>query len=160
MRKKARRYSSTERDTVWSHWKQGQSLESIGKSLGRRPETVLYVLAKYGGVKHIKPKRAAMSLCLTDIEEISRGISAGLSFRSIARKLKRAPSTISREVKRHGGRQNYRAESADKAAWNNAKRPKACKLTYKPLQKLVTNKLLSDWSPQQIRIYLYTHRMI
>lgn len=49
------------------------------------------------------------ALTLSEREEISRGLRAQLSLRSIARQLRRAPSTISREVRRIGGRIGYRA---------------------------------------------------
>jgi IS30 family transposase len=42
--------------------------------------------------------------------------------------LKRAPSTVSREIRRNGGREGYRASRADHAAWDRALRPKVCKL--------------------------------
>jgi IS30 family transposase len=52
-------------------------------------------------------------LSLAEREEISRGVVAGHSLRSIAASLRRAPSTISREINRNGGRQPYRANMAD-----------------------------------------------
>jgi IS30 family transposase len=47
---------------------------------------------------------------------------AGLSVRAIARSLRRAPSTVSREICRNGGRHGYRASEADAAAWERAAR--------------------------------------
>jgi hypothetical protein len=67
-------------------------------------------------------------LSLDDREEISRGVACGVSLRSIARQLRRAPSTISRELHRNGGHRRYRAAAADKGAWDRALRPKQCKL--------------------------------
>ncbi|WP_457473290.1 helix-turn-helix domain-containing protein [Streptomyces sp. TE4109] len=64
-------------------------------------------------------------LSLAEREEISRGLAAGDSFRAIAGRLGRAPSTVSREVGRHGGRERYRAARADEGAWSNARRPKS-----------------------------------
>jgi len=88
-------------------------------------------------------------------EEISRGVAAGLSMRTIAAALKRAPSTVSREIARHGGRETYRAEAADEAAWANARRPKRCQLaTNRRLRRLVVRKLCLDWSPEQISGWL------
>lgn len=154
MKRKARRFSDKERDIIWKRWKQGDSLKAIGKSLDRLPENILNVLEKNGGVKQLLPRRAPTALSFREREEISRGLSAGLTLRKIAQNLERSPSTISREVKRHGGVDAYRAESADKAAWANAKRPKPCKLAQKPLQNIVVDKLMSDWSPQQISGWL------
>ncbi len=100
-------------------------------------------------------KRAASSLTVHEREEISRGISSQLSIREIAKQLNRAPSTISREVNRNGGRIIYRANKAELAAWERAKRPKPCKLIMnKALAKLVAMKLHRSWSPQQIAGWL------
>ena len=97
-------------------------------------------------------------LSLGEREEISRGLSAGLSLRSIATGLGRAPSTISREVASQGGRGGYRAAPADQLAWARARRRKACKLATRPaLRAIVVEKLKQDqWSPQQIAGWLKT----
>jgi len=76
-------------------------------------------------------------------------------LRVIAAQLGRAPSTISREVKRNGGSDNYRATQADQAAWARAHRPKPCKLAGSPpLQRIVARKLRLLWSPKQIAGWL------
>jgi len=88
-------------------------------------------------------------------EEISRGLFAWHSIRTIAKSLHRAPSTISREVKRNGGRFRYRASRADAAAWKTASRPKECLLSRNyQLARLVADKLCLNWSPQQIAAWL------
>jgi IS30 family transposase len=46
----------------------------------------------------------------------------------MARRLRRAASTVSREIARHGGRGHYGAEAADRNAWDSALRPKLCLL--------------------------------
>jgi IS30 family transposase len=46
-------------------------------------------------------------LTIAEREEISRGIVAGPSLRSIASRLRRAPSTVSLELKRNGGRRRF-----------------------------------------------------
>lgn len=95
------------------------------------------------------------SLSLQDREEISRGLIAGLSLRKIAEQLDRAPSSISREINRNGGRQKYRATNADERAWREVSRSKPCRLaTNKSLQKIVARKLHDYWSPQQISGWL------
>ena len=77
------------------------------------------------------------------------------SVRSIAARLSRAPSTISREINRNGGYENYRATNADHNAWNNALRPKLCSLHGRPaLCKTIEKKLKKKWSPQQISGWL------
>lgn len=72
-------------------------------------------------------------------------------MRCIATRLGRAPSTVSREIKRNGGHRGYRANQADQAAWDRAERPKCCKLVTNPaLARIVADKLRLLWSPQQI----------
>ena len=61
-----------------------------------------------------------------------RGLARGTSVRQISRQLRRAPSTVSREVRRHGGRRRYRAATADAAAWARGRRPKRCRLAMYP----------------------------
>ena len=92
-----------------------------------------------------------LQLSLAEREEISRGVVAGESYRLIAGRLRRAPSTVSREICSNGGRQRYRAYSAEQAAWRRGRRPKPAKLVHSPqLRQLVEAKLVSRWSPQQI----------
>jgi IS30 family transposase len=94
-------------------------------------------------------------LSLVDREEISRGVACGVSLRSIAERLHRAPSTISRELQRNGGLRRYRAATADKRAWDRAARPKPCKLArHEELRQLVAAKLSQNWSPEQIAGWL------
>ncbi len=92
---------------------------------------------------------------MAEREEISRGLGSGESLRSIARRLARAPSTVSREVARHGGRARYRANHADYEASVSALRPKPCRLALNGrLRKVVASKLALEWSPEQISGWL------
>jgi len=73
----------------------------------------------------------------------------------MATQLKRSPSTISREIKRSGGYDYYRATTADQSAWDRACRPKKCKLAcYPSLSRKVAKKFMINWSPQQIAGWL------
>jgi IS30 family transposase len=82
-------------------------------------------------------------------------VVTGQSVRSIALSLGRAPSTISREIKRNGGLESYRANQADQSAWDRARRPKPCKLTEnRMLANMVASKLKLQWSPEQIAGWL------
>jgi IS30 family transposase len=94
-------------------------------------------------------------LTVSEREEISRGVAAGESVRRVASRLGRAPSTVSREIARHGGRLRYRAGEADKRAWANGRRPQVCKLARnRVLAGLVAGKLEQEWSPEQIAGWL------
>jgi IS30 family transposase len=90
-------------------------------------------------------------LSLVEREEIRAGIAAGDSFRAIARRIGRAPSTVSREVGGLAGRGRYRATRADDRACLRALRPKQSKLALSPrLRGAVTGMLERRFSPQQI----------
>jgi len=149
------RMSVKEKAELWKRWKRGESLSDIGRALGRIPGAVHHVVSARGGVPPLARTRSQRSLSLTEREEISRGLARGCSLRQIGSHLSRAPSTISREVRRNGGRRHYRASVADAQAWHRARRPKPCRLALSPLLRaLVAEKLESDWSPQQIAGWL------
>src|SRR5262252_3130837 len=101
------------------------------------------------------PAGSRVSLTSAEREEISRGLANGASFRAVSRGLGRAASTVSREVRRHGGRRVYRAAVADTRAWARSRRPKPCRLATRPaLREAVATKLAAQWSPQQIAGWL------
>jgi IS30 family transposase len=147
--------SSELKRELWRRWKEGQSLAEIGRALGKWPDSIRWVVAAHGGLAPPARRRSRLALTLAEREDVSRGIAAGHSLRAIALRLGRAPSTLSREVERHGGREKYRANCADEQAWDNAKRPKPCRLaTHRSLQRLVAGKLRNNWSPEQIADWL------
>ena len=151
----SRAFTAQERAAVWRGWKQGLTLKAIGEALDRRACTVLYVLRREGGFEPRSRQRSARALQVNEREEISRGVAAGRSMREIARCLGRAASTISREIRRNGGAQGYRAADADRRAWNEARRPQRCVLARRPrLSKWVAERLQRDWSPRQIAVGL------
>lgn len=148
-------YSDAQKSEMWDRWQRGESLSSIGRSFGRASSSIFPHLARTGGIRPPSRIRSQLALTLSEREEISRGLAADLSFRAIARGLARAPSTISREVGRNGGRKAYRAAGSDQRAWDCAIRPKACKLSFnEPLCRLIARKLGLKWSPQQIAGWL------
>ena len=113
------------------------------------------LLKRHGGIAPPIRRRSPSSLTLAEREDISRGIACGSSIRGIAQGLHRCASTISREVARHGGRAQYRANEADQQAWESALRPKPCLLaTHTTLREIVASKLMQDWSPEQISGWL------
>jgi len=155
MARKRRWLLDTEKEEIWRRWKRGVTLRAIGRALNRRSAVVRRVVLADGGIAPSPRRRAARALSHVEREEVSRGIAAGRSMRTIAAALKRAPSTVSREIARHGGREAYRAEAADQAAWANARRPKCCRLATNPrLRRLVSRKLCLEWSPEQISGWL------
>jgi IS30 family transposase len=140
---------------MWDRWQAGDSLHEIARLLDRGHGAVAGQISKTGGIRPADRSRSSRSLSLAEREEISRGIVAGLSIRTIASQLGRAPSTVSREINRNGGRDRYRANQADAAAWDRAHRAKRCKLAKNPaLARIVAEKLQLEWSPDQIAGWL------
>ncbi|WUX64160.1 helix-turn-helix domain-containing protein [Streptomyces sp. NBC_01431] len=112
-------------------------------------------LYQSGGVRLTPRQRSERHLTGGEREEISRGIAAGESARQLAKLLGRSPSTVSREIARNGGRDRYRAASADAAAYARGRRPERAKLAQRPaLRALVEAKLAMCWSPEQIAGWL------
>ena len=158
MARKRRGYSARERRELWERWRRGESISEIGRALDRAPGTISCTIRLRGGVAPSERRRGRLALTLWEREEISRGVAASDSARRIAARLGRSPSTISRELCRHGGRRCYRAAEADRRAWERARRPQRCKLAGNPqLAALVAAKLEQDWSPQQIAGWLKLH---
>ncbi len=148
-------YSESQRAEIWDRWKRGESMNAIGRAFDRKSSSIFCVLAPTGGIRPPVRRRSRLALTLAEREEISRGLVAGLSLRTIASALGRSASTISREIARNGGRKPYRATKADKRAWQTALRPKLCKLASSGfLRRAVSDKLQLDWSPQQIAGWL------
>src|SRR3989440_10632783 len=122
-------FTAKQKDELWERWKNGQSVLAISRALERRNTSgVQRIVALNGGIAPAPRCRAVAALKLEEREEISRGIAAGRSVRQIARGLKRSPSTISREIRRNGGSQTYRANRAERSAWERALRPKPCRV--------------------------------
>ena len=109
-------YTETDKALMWDRWRKGESLHSIARHFGRSHSSIQGVLARTGGIRPPQRRRSRRALTLSDREEISRGVFAGQSLRSIAASLGRAPSTVSREVNRNGGRRRYRASKAEQCA--------------------------------------------
>lgn len=159
MTKRSRKtFSDDERHRCWDLWRQGLGYSDIAREVASKPGTVFGLIRLNGGYAPPRRKRNALHLTLIEREEISRGIAQGLAIRTIAVKLNRSPSTISRELNRNGGTQSYRAIQADQLAQENACRPKPCKLaSNSALCDFITHKLQCKWSPQQISGWLSEH---
>jgi transposase, IS30 family len=149
--------SAMQKIDMWRRWKAGQSLHEIGRAFGKSHSSIRCVVSLRGGIVPVTRRRSQLALTLPEREDISRGMACGSSIRKIAQLLERAASTVSREVVRHGGRPEYRANEADAQAWKSALRPKPCLLAiHEKLQEIVASKLLLDWSPEQISGWLKT----
>ena len=155
MARRVRGLTGAQKRELWQRWKQGQSLSDIGRALGKHAASIYGIVRANGGFVPMARCRSERSLAVAEREEISRGLSAGLSLRCIALGLGRTPSTVSREVTCNGGRRRYRAAKADSKAWSQARRPKLTKLSEEVgLQSVVAEKLGLEWSPEQIAGWL------
>ncbi len=150
-----RRFTEDERCEVWDRWQGGESMRSIAVGMNRGSASIRTMIQSTGGVRPKGRRRRAEHLTVEEREEISRGLAAGESMRTIARWLGRSPSTVCREINRNGGRRRYRAQAADRAADRRACRPKRSKLGSDPLLRLLVQaKLAQWWSPEQIAGWL------
>ena len=156
MRRRTRiHYTESQKSQMWDRWQQGESLHQIAQLFDRHHSSVRGILAASVGIRPRPRCRAPRTLTLAEREEISRGLVAWQSIRSIATSLGRSASTISREVRRNEGPEGYRATQADQAAWDRARRPKTCKLMrHRTLARHVAGKLQRRWSPEQIAGWL------
>jgi IS30 family transposase len=154
-RKRWTQFTAAEVGLVWRRWRSGVRLDRIAEELQRSTPAVKYLVVQRGGIAPAERRRSPRALSLGEREEISRALARQESIRSIAAALGRAPSTISREIRRHGGLETYRAAAAEAETWRRARRPKVCSLARNPrLCRLVEAKLRADWSPQQIAAWL------
>jgi len=148
-------YTEADKSLMWDRWQKGESLNAIARLFDRHHSAIQGILSRTGGIRPSERRRSRLALTIAEREEISRGVVAGHSIRSIAMSLGRAPSTVSREISRNGGRRRYRANQADRAAWDRARRPKICKLAEnRALARIVAEKLQLEWSPRQIAGWL------
>ena len=148
-------YSARQRALIWERWRKGETLHQIARLFDRYHSSIQRIVAESGGIRPPERRRSRSALTLSEREEISRGVVAGKSMRAIAATLARAPSTISREIRRNDGPQGYRASQADQAAWVRGCRPKVCKLVQnRELAQLVASKLRLEWSPEQVAGWL------
>ncbi len=105
----ARRLSQADRSEIERLIGGGATFATAAAAVGCSTKSIQRLLAVTGGVKRRVKERSALRLSLADREELSRGLVAGDSLRTIATRLGRAPSTISREVAWNGPRKDYRA---------------------------------------------------
>ena len=147
--------TEVEKTEIWDRRREGESLSAIARHVGRGAETIRRYVLLTGGVRPRPRTRSRSELTVVEREEISRGLAAQHSCHDIAKRIRRAPSSVSREVARNGGRVGYRAAEAEQACLRRRRRPKASKLALCPrLRAEVEARLSLRWSPQQISGFL------
>ena len=148
-------YTENQKALMWERWQKGDTLHQIAQLFDRHHPSIARILGETGGIRPAPRRRSRLALTSAEREEISRAVVAGHSMRSIAALLGRAPCTVSREIKRNGGQESYRASRADQSAWDRGRRPKTCKLAQnRALAHIVAGKLQLQWSPEQIAGWL------
>jgi IS30 family transposase len=149
------RFSEAEKAELWDALERGESMRGIAHRMGRAHSSIRTYIVDCAGRRPKPPGSSEFRLSLMEREEISRGVAAGESFRAIAKRIGRAPSTVSREVAANGGRRRYRALPAERAARRRARRPKTAKLAgCVRLRLMVEALLMAWWSPEQIAAWL------
>ena len=112
------RYSEEQKSQMWDRWQKGESLCSIARLFDRGHSSISRIISITGGIRPPQRRRSRLALSLSEREDISRSIATGTSMRMIATQLGRSPSTISREINRNGGVDQYRAAAA--CLWHRA----------------------------------------
>jgi transposase, IS30 family len=151
-----RRLSDAERLEIRRLVRAGEPYRVAAAAVGTTVKTVGLLMRETGGLPARTVERSPLRLSVAEREEISRHLVAGASLRAIAGRLGRAPSTVSREIARNGGRRRYRAWRAEAAASRRARRPRVAKLARSERLRAEVERLLRvRWSPEQI-----AHRLV
>jgi len=148
-------YTESQKALMWERWQKGESLQQIAQLFDRNHSSIQRIVAETGGIRPTQRSRSRLALTLAEREEISRAVVAGHSIRSIATSLGRAPSTISREIKRNGGQGDAIGQvspSRPPGIGHVAPRPVLAK--NRTLAHIVADKLQVQWSPEQIAGWL------
>ena len=148
-----RKLTPEERKRIIGLVADGMRAIEVAREVARSASFVHRVVRVAGGVARRQewdPSPARLSAA--EREEIRSGLDAEESFRAIACRLGRAPSTISREVNANGGRRGYQGWRAHRRASGLARRPKVAKLAGCARLRAQVEMWLEDelWSPAQI----------
>lgn len=155
MARPSHEWPESARQEFWKAWQQGATLKGIAKAVGRTAAAVYRFAQRHGGIPPRPRVRSARALSIAERIAIANGVAVGLSTREIARRIGRAASTVSRELTRNGGPGSYQVLEADARFLKQLSRPKQHRLAQNPrLCKVVSCKLLRNWSPQQIAEWL------
>ena len=147
-----RQLTNQQRQQARKMRREGKSVRETAVAIGCSLRTVKRLTRGHGRreIQQIVWSPGPGHLSLVEREEISRGLSVDDSLRTIASRLRRSASTISREVAANGGRARYRAVMAHHNAYARSRRPKKAKLSAGPLLETVEKWLEQWWSPQEI----------
>lgn len=143
------------RRQFWIELQARGSASAAARAVGVPPSTVANWVSEAGGVSPALGAPSRSRLSFLDREEIGFARVQGESMRSIARRLGRAPSTISRELRLKGTTRGYRPSIAEAEARRQAARPRGGKLAGNDrLRQYVQTGLTAKHSPEQISLRL------
>jgi hypothetical protein len=117
-----------QRVEVWRCWKAGESLHAIGRALGKNDVVIHLLLKRHGGIAPPIHRRSPSSLTLANEKTSPAESLVVRRFAESPKACTAVPRRSAKEVARHGGRAQYRANEADQQAWESALRPKPCLL--------------------------------
>jgi len=151
------RLTPEERKRIMGLVADGMRAVDVAHEVVRSLSFVYGVIREAGGVaRRLEWDPSPARLSAADREDIRGGLDAGDSLRAIARRLGRAPSTVSREVSANGGPKTYQGWRAHRRASDRARRPKVAKLAGCARLRAQVETWLADelWSPVQISAQL------
>jgi transposase, IS30 family len=145
------RLSVQERVEILRLHKQGLPIHQIAKAMSRSWWTVEAVARPTVATQERLYSPGPGRLSMAEREEIRAALVRGQTYTSIATRLGRSVSTISREVAKNGGSTHYRAYRAHRRAARCARRPKVSKLAGQVKLRSTVEEWLGElWSPEQI----------
>ena len=127
--------SRAEIEALWDARAMGASTRQLGIQFDTSHSSIERFLAHTGGMRPAKWKNPDRLLTLEERFRIKEMLLERASIRGIAAALGRAPSTISREIKRgsnRGRRSDYRPIGGQRKAVDNRLRPKPLKIPSDP----------------------------
>src|SRR5712664_2438303 len=86
--------TEVEKTEIWDRRGEGESLSAIARHVGRGPETIRRYVLLTGGVRPRPRTKSRRELTVVEREEIPRGLAAKHSCHAIARRIRRAPSSV------------------------------------------------------------------
>ena len=85
MKRRPRIYcSDSQKALMWERWKQGWTLNEIGRRFDPPHTSIQQIFVRPGGIQPTARSRASMALSLAEREEISRALVAGAARASEA----------------------------------------------------------------------------
>ena len=82
-KRRRRMFTAAESAEVWDRWQRGEGLKSDRPGVGPDVTAIFAHLKPHGGIRPVPRRRSRRVLSMDEREEISRGVAAGVSLRSL-----------------------------------------------------------------------------